>query len=84
MFATIDTYPYLRDDAKFSELQQQLLDIETEIPQIKRSYNSAVQILNASVRGLNIIAFLFKIKKEEFFGTPDTEKNNCKNQTIYV
>lgn len=69
LFAVSENYPDLKANENFLELQRELTDTENKIQSARRFYNTNVRDLNISVESFpsNIIASIFKFKKEEFF-----------------
>jgi len=72
-----ETYPELKADANFMQLQSRLQGIEENIKFAEKSYNSYVYDLNNLIGSFpsNIIASSFKFAKEEFFWleSPDAD-----------
>lgn len=69
LFAVSENYPDLKANANFLDLQRELADTENKIQSARRFYNTNVRDLNTKVESFpsNMIANLFKFKKEEFF-----------------
>lgn len=69
LFAVSENYPDLKANENFLELQRELTDTENKIQSARRFYNTNVRDLNISVESFpsNIIASMFKFKKEVFF-----------------
>ncbi len=70
LFAVSENYPELKANANFLELQRELADTENKIQAARRFYNGNVMEYNTkiSVFPTNLIAGIFRFKKEEFFG----------------
>lgn len=73
LFAVSESYPDLKANANFLELQRELADTENKIQASRRFYNGNVMSLNTAVDTFpsNIIANLFGFKHDEFFDLPD-------------
>jgi LemA protein len=69
LFAVSESYPDLKSNQNFLELQRELSDTENKIMSARRFYNSVVQDLNTKVESFpsNIVAGMFSFKKENFF-----------------
>jgi LemA protein len=69
LFAVAESYPDLKSNQNFLELQRELADTENKIMSARRFYNSVVQELNTKVESFpsNIVAGMFGFKKENFF-----------------
>ena len=81
LFAVAESYPDLKANANFLELQRELADTENKIQASRRFYNSTVLDINTRIQTFptNIMAGLFGFKGEEFFNlTSDEEKNPVK------
>jgi len=70
LFAVAENYPDLKANANFLELQTELSDTENKIQAARRFYNGLVRDLNIRIQSFpyNLIAGIFRFKKEEFFG----------------
>lgn len=70
LFAVAESYPDLKANANFLELQRELSDTENKIQAARRFYNSLVLDLNTRIQTFptNLMASLFKFKSQEFFG----------------
>ena len=78
-----ESYPDLKADTQFINLQNQLQNIESEIEKSRRYYNGVVKEFNATIKKVPtcIIASLFKFKEEPFFEIENKdERENVKVQ----
>lgn len=82
LFALAESYPELKANTNFEELQRELKDVEEKISYARSFYNDAVRLYNNKVETIpsNIIASLFGFKKEAFFEATEEEKENVKVQ----
>ena len=81
LFALSESYPDLKADKNFLELQRQLEDTEDKIESSRAGYNGAVADYNIKVQMFpgNIIAGIFKFQKKEMFEIEnEIEKKNIK------
>jgi LemA protein len=69
LFALAEAYPDLKANQNFSELQQSLEEIESEVQMARRYYNGAARDLNVKVESFpsNFIAGPFGFAKAAFF-----------------
>jgi LemA protein len=69
LFAVSESYPDLKANQNFLELQKELTDTENKIQAARRFYNTNVRDLNIAVDSFpsNIVAKVFGFLKEEFF-----------------
>ena len=69
LFALSESYPELKANTNFQHLQQELTETESKIASARQFYNDTVLLYNNKVEMVpsNIIASIFKFKKETFF-----------------
>ena len=69
LFALAESYPDLKANANFAQLQASLGEIEEQIQLARRYYNGAVRNLNIAVESFpsNLVAGRFGFVKAEFF-----------------
>ncbi|MCI5108278.1 MAG: LemA family protein [Candidatus Pacebacteria bacterium] len=69
LFAVSESYPDLKANQNFLELQKELSDTENKIQAARRFYNSNVKDLNTKTDSFpsNIIASIFGFKEKDFF-----------------
>jgi LemA protein len=75
LFALAESYPDLKANQNFMQLQQELVDSEDKIQASRRFYNSAVRDLNIRVKTFpsNIFAGMLGFKEREFFELDEAE-----------
>jgi len=76
LLAVVESYPDLKANQNFLQLQNQLESIENEIRASRNSYNSTVNSYNTKVRSfpMNILGGMFGFKaKEPFKADPGAE-----------
>jgi len=78
LFALSESYPDLKANQNFNDLQAQLNETENKIAMSRQFYNDIVMQYNNKVEMVpsNIVANLFKFKKEAFFAANETEREN--------
>ena len=76
VFAVAESYPDLKANENFVELQREITDTEDKIQAARRFYNGNVRDLNIAIESFpsNIIANMFKYKKRELFQLDDIEE----------
>ncbi len=78
LFALAESYPELKANTNFQQLQSELTETESKIASARQFYNDTVLQYNNKVEMVpsNIIASLFKFKKEAFFEAVEAEREN--------
>ena len=76
LFAVAESYPDLKANENFLQLQSELSDIENKIAAARRFFNSCVKDFNTAVESFpsNIIAKMFGFKAYDFFAIESKEK----------
>ena len=81
LFALGESYPELKANTNFVDLQNQLKDMESEIADARRYYNGVVKTYNIKCETIpsNIIANLCHFEKQPLFEITDqTQRENVK------
>lgn len=75
IMAVSESYPDLKANQNFSELQQELQNTENKISFSRQFYNDSVTMYNTKLEVIpsNIIASMFNFKPEELFKTESEE-----------
>jgi LemA protein len=75
LFAVSESYPDLKANTNFLELQRELSDTENKIQAARRFFNTNVRDLNIATETFpsNLIANWFKFTKREFFELAENE-----------
>lgn len=73
LFAVAESYPDLKANQNYLQLQEELVDTEDKIQASRRFYNGAVTALNTKIQMFptNIFAGMLGFKKREFFEIED-------------
>ena len=73
LFAVAESYPDLKANQNFLQLQQELVDTEDKIQASRRFYNAGVRDLNTKIQIFpnNIFAGMLGFKQREFFEVED-------------
>ena len=76
LFAVSESYPDLKANTNFMELQRELSDTENKIQAARRFYNSVVQELQNALEQFpsNIVAGSFGFKTREFFQLSEADQ----------
>lgn len=79
LFAVAESYPDLKANDNFIELQKELVDTEDKIQASRRFYNNGVMSLNTKIQMFpqNVVAALFKFKERTFFELDDAEQQQA-------
>jgi LemA protein len=83
LFAISESYPELKANTNFLQLQNELSDTENKIQAARRFYNGNVKEFNTRVETFpsNLIAKMFKFIKKDFF---ELEKNSSEKEPVQV
>lgn len=81
IFALGESYPDLKADNSFIELQQELSDTENKIQASRQFYNTCVLSFNTTVKKFptNMMAVLMRMNEEKYFELDDKEREIVKN-----
>jgi len=76
LFALSESYPDLKANENFLQLQNSLGNLETKIEQARRHYNTMVRDFNTRIRQVpaNIVASAFGFLAREFFEVDEGER----------
>jgi len=76
LFALSESYPDLKANANFLELQRELVDTENKIQASRRFYNTNVLAFNTKIELFpsNFIAGIFNFEKQKFFELSENEQ----------
>ena len=80
LFALTESYPDLKANTNFTDLQKQLKETENKIAMSRQFYNDIVMQYNNKVEMVpsNIVASIFKFQKQAFFEAVESERENVK------
>ena len=80
LFALAESYPDLKANTNFMDLQNNLKDTEDKISYARQFYNDAVLKYKNKLEVFpsNIVASMFGFKPEPFFEATETERENVK------
>ena len=80
LFAVAEAYPELKASENFSKLQDELSHTEDKVAYSRQFYNGLVRDFNQKIVMFpsNIIASIFRYKKEDFFEVDDLERDPVK------
>ena len=82
IFALAESYPNLKANENFLELQRELTDTENKIQATRQFYNTVVMGLNTAIEQFptNIVARMFGILPEKLFEIDEAERKAPKVQ----
>ncbi|MEG0457574.1 MAG: LemA family protein [Oscillospiraceae bacterium] len=83
LFALTESYPDLKANANFIQLQNQLETLENDIANARKYYNAVVNSFNVEIEKFpaNIIAGMFKFTRKPLYEVSDaTQRENVKVQ----
>lgn len=80
LFAIAESYPELKANVNFLELQRELTDTEDKIQASRRFYNGNVRDFNTKMQVFpnNLVVGMLGYKPYEFFQATEEEKENIK------
>lgn len=80
LFALSESYPDLKANTNFLDLQSELQETENKIAMARQFYNDTVLSYNNKVEMIpsNLVAALFHFKTMDFFQVQDEERKNVK------
>ena len=80
LFALAESYPDLKANTNFLELQSELTETESKVASARQFYNDVVMQYNNKIEVIpsNIVAGICKFTKEAFFEANDNERENVK------
>ncbi|MDB2682789.1 LemA family protein [Alphaproteobacteria bacterium] len=76
LYAVSENYPDLKADKHFSQLMEELSDIENKLAAARRFFNNSTAELNTAVQQFPAVLFaaMFGFQKEEFFEIPEESR----------
>lgn len=79
LFAVAESYPDLKANQNFIQLQEELVDTEDKIQAARRFYNGGVRDLNTKIQVFpnNIVAGMFKFKSRDFYELEENEQKQA-------
>lgn len=80
IFALSESYPELKANQNYLNLQNELVDAEDKVQAARSFYNTSVLSLNAQVETFpsNILAGIFGVQKQAFFELDEEERKAVK------
>lgn len=77
IFALSESYPNLKANENFAQLQEELVNTENKLAYSRQLYNSTVSFFNKKILVFpsNIVASIHGFTKQEFLATPSEERN---------
>ncbi len=80
LFALVESYPELKANENFLDLQASLKEIENKLSIARMNYNDATTYYNNKVESVpsNIVAKIFRFEHKDLFTIDDSKKENIK------
>ena len=80
IMALAESYPDLKANTNFMDLQNQLKEVEDKITYARQFYNDSVLMYNNKIEMFpsNLVASIFGFKMETFFEADEKERENVK------
>lgn len=80
LFALSESYPELKADGSFINLQNQLQKVEEDISQARKYYNAVIKTFNIKVESFpsNLMALMFGFRKYPYFMADEGERQNVR------
>ena len=80
IMALAESYPDLKANTNFVDLQNQLKEVEDKISYARQFYNDSVLMYNNKIEMFpsNLVASIFGFKRESFFEADEKERENVK------
>lgn len=80
LFAVAENYPDLKANQNFLQLQEEITGTENKIAYARQHYNDIVMKFNTKIQMFptSIFANMLNFKEEQFFETPEEEKEPVK------
>ena len=77
LFAVVESYPELKANVNFLQLQDELSETEDKVTYARQFYNDAVTIYNDKIQMFpgNLVAGIFGFREEELFNSDDAAKD---------
>ncbi len=78
LFAVSESYPQLKADGNFLNLQNQLIALEDDISQSRKYYNGVIKVMNNKVEMFpsNLYAAILGFRRYPYFMVDDYERQN--------
>jgi LemA protein len=78
LFAVSESYPQLKADGNFLNLQNQIVALENDISQSRKYYNGVVKVMNNKTEMFpsNLLAAIFGFKRYPYFMADEYERRN--------
>jgi len=84
LFAVSESYPELKANTNFLQLQTELSDLENKVAATRRFFNSTVTEYNSTIESFptNIIAKIFKFEKKDTYKITNEEEKKVPKVTF--
>lgn len=78
VMVAVESYPELKADEQFQQLQRSLNEVEEQISAARRAFNAAVTSLNNGIEMFpsNLVAAMMGLQRRKVFEIPDVQREN--------
>jgi LemA protein len=85
IMVSVESYPDLKSNENFMNLQRTLNEVESQISAARRAYNAAVTDFNNGIETFpgNIISNQMKLSRKQVFEIPETERQNVDVKSLF-
>jgi LemA protein len=85
IMVAVESYPDLKANENFMNLQKTLNEVESQISAARRTYNAVITDFNNGVQSFpqNIIAGMMHLKVKEVFVIPEVERQNVDVKNLF-
>ncbi len=85
IMVAVESYPDLKANENFMNLQRTLTEVESQISAARRTYNAVITDFNNAIQSFpqNIIAGMMHLKRKEVFVIPETERQNVNVKDLF-
>ncbi len=86
IMVAVESYPDLKANQNFMDLQRSLNEIEEQLSAARRSFNAAVTDFNNAVEMFptNIMAGMMNYKRRQLFEIPEVERENPDVKSLFA
>ncbi len=85
IMVAVESYPDLKANENFMNLQRTLTEVESQISAARRTYNAVITDFNNGIQTFpqSIIAGMMHLKRKEVFVIPETERQNVNVKDLF-
>jgi LemA protein len=85
IMVAVESYPDLKANENFMNLQRTLTEVESQISAARRTYNAVITDFNNGIQTFpqSIIAGIMHLNRKEVFVIPETERQNVNVKDLF-